>query len=334
MAPRQVLIHTSALTRVADRLDALSRDLARDLGHELDVVLWSPEGVTTADGGSLAPEAVRPEAAWLSIDVLATGALGSMTDTIVTSGSCRWVQGPLAGVDAPPFAKIQEAGIRLSNSDAPNIGVAEYTMSALLAVVHGWARRFDSHRDRTWRQSQWREIGGMTWVIVGFGSIGHEIARRARPFGVEVIGVRRTAVTDPEADRMATMDQLHDELAGADAVVLACPLTEETKGLADEAFFGAMKPGAILVNVARGAVVNSPDLLSALDGGTPGTAILDVFETEPLPPDDPLWEHPSIVLTSHVAGAGAGITPRGDQLFIDQLDNYLRDTPLRLEVMR
>ena len=143
--------------------------------------------------------------------------------------------------------------------------------------------RLEHQRDRHWEQAPWPEIGGQRWVIVGFGSIGHEIAQRARPFGVEIVGIRRTAVHDPAADKMATMDELATELALADVVILACPLTEQTRGLVDADFLAAMRPDAVLVNVARGGVVNDDALLAALDHGTIGSAILDVFDPEPLP---------------------------------------------------
>ncbi|MEL7156021.1 MAG: D-2-hydroxyacid dehydrogenase [Actinomycetota bacterium] len=325
---RQILIPAPAHRRVAAALDGLD--------HELDVLSWAADGVTRAgvDGAGVPVEegAARPEAAWLAPDVLFSGELAAMAKAIVDLGSVQWVQGPLAGVDAPPFGWIRDAGIRLSNSDAPNEGVAEYVLSSLLAVVHDYRARLDAHCERRWAQVPWTEISSMTWAVIGFGSIGRAVARRARPFGVEVIGVRRTAVADDAADRMATLDQLPDVLGRADAVILACPLTDETRHLANADFFAAMKPGSILVNVARGGVVDDEALLAALDRGTPGTAILDVFDTEPLPAEDPLWSHPSIVLTSHVAGAGSGLRPRSDRLFVEQLDNYLAGRPLRLEL--
>lgn len=326
---RQILIPAPAYRRVAAPLEALD--------HRLDVLLWSADGITRAADGddratTVAAGEARPEAAWLAPDVLFSSELAPMATTIVELGTVQWVQGPLAGVDARPFGWIRDAGIRLSNSDAPNEGVAEYVLSSVMSVVHDLPARLAAHRERRWAQVPWPEISSMTWAVIGFGSIGRAVARRARPFGVEVIGVRRTAVEDPAADRMATLDELPDVLGQADVVVLACPLTDATRHLASTAFFSGMRPGSILVNVARGGVVDDDALLDALDRGTPGTAILDVFDTEPLPEDDPLWTHPSIVLTSHVAGAGAGLRPRSDRLFVEQLANYLSGLPLRLEL--
>ena len=116
-------------------------------------------------------------------------------------------------------------------------------------------------------------------------------------------------------------------------VILACPLTEQTRGLVNADFLAAMRPDAVLVNVARGGVVNDDALLAALDHGTIGSAILDVFDPEPLPESSPFWTHENVTVTSHIAGAGAGFLARNDQLFIDQLDDYLSGRPLRLEVV-
>jgi phosphoglycerate dehydrogenase-like enzyme len=319
----QVLLPALAYERVADRLASLP--------HQIEPLLWSSDGVTNKDGQPV--ENPAPGAAWMSIDAFFTGEMMALAQSIVDFGSVSWVQAPLAGIDAPPFQEVIDAGIRFSNSDAPNIGVAEYVMSALLAHRHGIAKRIENQRDRRWEQAPWPEIGGQRWVIVGFGSIGHQIAQRARPFGVEIVGIRRTAVNDSAADKMATMEGLTAELAGADVVILACPLTDQTRGLVNADFLAAMQPEAVLVNVARGAVVNDQALITALDQGVIGAAILDVFDPEPLPESSPLWVHDQITVTSHLAGGGAGFLARNDQLFIDQLDNYLAGRPLRLEVM-
>lgn len=318
----QVLLPAAAYERVSERLAALP--------HDIEPLLWSSDGVLNTDGEPVADPA--PGAAWMSIDAFFSGEIMTLAESIVGLGSVGWAQGPLAGFDAPPFQTVIGAGIRFSNSDAPNIGVAEYVMSALLSHRHGIAQRIQNHRNRHWEQAPWPEIGGQRWVIVGFGSIGHEIAKRARPFGVAIVGVRRTAVDDSAADAMATMADLPAELGAADVVILACPLTDQTRGLVDADFLEAMRPDAVLVNVARGAVVNDQALITALDDGVIGAAILDVFDPEPLPEDNPLWVHDKITVTSHIAGAGAGFLARNDQLFIDQLDDYLAGRPLRLEI--
>jgi len=332
MSKRQVLIPLMAYDRIQSRLEASP--------SELDVVCWSSSGITWPDGSQVAASDYQPEVAWIPIDLLlsekSTGMPGgdfvSFVDSLLESGTVQWVQSCLAGADAPPLQKILSSGIRLSNSDSPNAGVAEYVMAAVMNVVHGWPQRSDHQRQARWVQKGWTEINGGTWLIVGFGSIGGEIAKRAQPFGVEIIGARRTKVEDPRADRMVTMNDLADVLPSADVVVVACPLTDETRGLIDKDFLKQMKASSILVNISRGPVVNTEDLLEALDSTGPQRAILDVFEREPLETASSLWSHPGLTLTSHLAGAGSGIMRRGDDVFIEQLNAYLEGRELRLEI--
>ena len=208
MSKRQVLIPISAYERIRSRLD--------NSQHEFEVLCWSANEVSRPDGSTVAMEDFRPEIGWIPIDLLFAGVSDGMSvpdfllfaDALVESGTIEWVQSCLAGTDAPPLQKILAAGIRLSNSDSPNAGVAEYTMAAIMNVVHGWEERSDDQRNARWNQKSWTEINGGTWLIVGFGSIGGEIAKRARPFGVQIIGARRTAADDERADRMITMDEL------------------------------------------------------------------------------------------------------------------------------
>ncbi|MEC9058365.1 MAG: NAD(P)-dependent oxidoreductase, partial [Actinomycetota bacterium] len=278
MSKRQVLVPLSVYERIRSRLE--------DSPHDFDVLCWSSSGLTHPDGSAVTEPDYRPEIAWIPIDLLFAGTSPGMTtsdfllftEAVVECGTVKWVQSCLAGADAPPLQRILSAGIRLSNSDSPNAGVAEYTMAAIMNVVHGWRQRNDDQRNSKWSQKSWVEINGGTWIIIGFGSIGGEIAKRARPFGVEVVGVRRTEADDPRADRMITVDELGDTLPDADVVIVACPLTDETRGLVDERFLNQMKDDSILVNVSRGPVVNTGDLLEALDAGRSLKAILDVFD--------------------------------------------------------
>ena len=332
MPKRQVLVPSVVYERIRPRLEALP--------HEVEILCWSTSGIHLADGTPFSETDYKPEIGWIPIDLLFAGTSDGMTasdfllfaEALIASGTIKWVQSCLAGADAPPLQKILSAGIRLSNSDSPNAGVAEYVMAAIMNVVHGWGERSDDQRNNKWNQKSWSEINGNTWLIVGFGSIGREVAKRAKPFGVEIVGARRTTINDPLADRMVTMSDLDEILPSADVVVVACPLTEETRGLVNKKFLNTMGQRSILVNVSRGPVVNTHDLLEALNSDRDFKAILDVFDTEPLEAASPLWNHPRVTLTSHIAGAGSGITKRGDDVFFEQLDAYLSGDDLRLEL--
>jgi len=317
-----VLIPAAALPRIADALAALP--------HNFDTLLWDAGTITDVDGEPA--QDPQPVAAWISIELMLSGDRMEFAESIAAMPSIQWAQSPTAGFDAPYCQVVIDAGKRFSNSDAPNVGVAEFVLSAVLSHSHGIAKRIELQKAKKWNQALWPEINGQRWAIVGFGSIGREIAKRARPFGVEVVGVRRSKIDDAAADEMATMDNLHDVLGTADTVILACPLTEQTEGLVDEQFLAAMAPHAVLVNIARGPVVNHDALVAALDAGTISHAILDVLDPEPHPEDSPLWAHEKLTITSHVAGAGMGFFPRNAALFVEQLDNFLADRPLRMEV--
>jgi phosphoglycerate dehydrogenase-like enzyme len=168
-------------------------------------------------------------------------------------------------------------------------------------------------------------------VIVGLGAIGREVAVRARPFGVRVVGVRRSyrdGDTSPHADELCGPDRLDDVLAEADIVVVAAAESAETRGLFDAARFARLRPGAVLCNVARGSLIDQAALLDALADGRLRAAILDVVEPEPLPPDSPLWEAEGVVLSPHSSTSRDGYDDRLLDLLAVNLRHYLRDEPL------
>jgi phosphoglycerate dehydrogenase-like enzyme len=173
-----------------------------------------------------------------------------------------------------------------------------------------------------------REVLDSEWLIIGFGAIGQAVAQRAKGFGARVTGVRRNQDAHPLADRIAPMSALPDLLAQADVVVLCTPLTADTRHLVDARFLAAMKPASVIVNVGRGGLVDEPALLAALDAGTPEHAVLDVFETEPLPQDSPFWGHPRVTLTPHSSGITSGQWSRNETLFLDNLKLFLSGEPL------
>ena len=159
-------------------------------------------------------------------------------------------------------------------------------------------------------------------LIVGYGAIGEAIERRLLPFEVEVVRVARSA-----RDGVHGIDELPALLPDADVVVLVVPLTDATRGLVDAGFLARMKDGALLVNVARGAVVVTDDLVAALHSGRI-TAATDVTEVEPLPSDHPLWRAPGLLISPHVGGASSAMWPRAYRLVRDQLQRYADGAPL------
>ena len=202
-------------------------------------------------------------------------------------------------------------------------------MLGLLAFTKDLARLLDDKAQRRWAHYPTAELRGKTVLVVGLGSIGAEVGRRARAFGMTVIGVNRSGARPAGAyDRIAKVDDLRQLLPLADAVVLSLPSTPETRGLIGAEAIGAMKQGAIFVNVGRGAVVDEPALVAALQQGRLCGAALDVFATEPLPADSPLWGLPNVLISPHTAALSVLENERLVDLFCENLRRYLSSEEL------
>jgi len=298
------------------------------LGPGVEPLLVGEAGEVTLHGQPVATEAVEAEAAWTNADVFFSPVARQFMVAMLKSPGLKWVQSGAAGFDNPVFGQIVQKGARLTTSHGQAVGMADYVLWGVLDALQGGPRRRAAQAAGEWKRHPFREVSGSRWLIVGFGAIGKGVAHRARAFGAHITGVRRSQAADPSADRIAAQADLPELLPDSDVVVLACPLTAETRHVANAAFFSAMKPGAILVNVGRGGLVDEPALSAALDRGVPEHAVLDVFETEPLPSGSPFWAHPRVTLTPHSSGMSAGNAPRNDALFLDNLKRYVEGQPL------
>ena len=284
-------------------------------------------------GDTVERDAADPEVAWGTSDLYAEGApIRAFLGLIRRADSLKWFQSPAAGYDDPIFTELANRGVRVTNAHVNGIPIAEFVMRAVLdhfQKAHLWR---EAERAGEWKTHDWREVHGTTWLVVGLGSIGGGVASRARAFGATVIGCRRQANPDDPVDRAVSLPELPSVAGDADVVVLCVPATPETSGLVDEAFLAAMRPGSVLVNVARGSLVDEKALLAALDRGVPEAAILDVFAEEPLPREHPFWAHPRVTVTAHNSAGGTGRHIRQAELFELNLDLYLRRSPLQNDV--
>ena len=208
-----------------------------------------------------------------------------------------------AGYDHLPLDDFAERDIALTTASGvhgPNI--AEHVIGAFLA----FARRFFEARrrqnERQWRALQSGELNGSTVAVVGLGAIGRTIVDRLSGFDVDTVGVRYTPEKGGPTDEVYGFDDIHEAVADAEYVAVACPLTDATEGLFDEQVFRTMRPDAVLVNVARGPVVDTEALTSAIRGNHIGAAQLDVTDPEPLPEDHPLWGFDNVFITPHASG--------------------------------
>src|SRR5690349_3483346 len=311
-----------------ERSWARNRDALEALGGAIQPLLINDAGEIALSGVAVTTDEAQPDAAWANTDTFFSGAGRNFMAAALKSANLKWVQSGAAGFDNPVFGQIVQKGAALTTSHGQAVGMADYVLWGVLDALQGGSGRRAAQAARDWKRQPFREIAGSSWVIVGFGAIGKGVAERARAFGAHITGVRRNQDLDPSADRIAAQGDLPTLLPDADVVVLACPLTAETRHMADAAFFGAMKPGSIFVNVGRGGLVDEPALLAALDRGVPEHAVLDVFETEPLPAESRFWAHPRVALTPHSSGMSAGNAPRNDALFLDNLTRFAAGQPL------
>jgi phosphoglycerate dehydrogenase-like enzyme len=179
-----------------------------------------------------------------------------------------------------------------------------------------------------------RDLRGQTMLVYGLGAIGSEIARLAHLLGLKIIGVRRGQSPVEHVDEMYTPDQLGDLLPRCDWLTIACPLTDETRGMFTAALLGKLPAGARLINISRGEILDEPALIAALESGRLAGAYLDVFVQEPLPAASPLWDLPNVIVTPHNSVASAGNDARVNSLFLDNLKRWADNRPLINEVKK
>lgn len=319
-----LLIYRPTLDRLGDRI--------RDAAPAVRMLTMGDDGTFELDGHAIPAPDIAPHLAWMNIDLYVSPNREAFFQSLLDSPTLAWVQTAAAGLDSPLFGQLIEKGVRLCNSDAQAPSMADFVVGNVMAYLQGYERRLAAQAEKQWQFLPFRELGRTHWLIIGYGNIGRETARRLKGFGTKVTGIRRTPVQDEFADRIDTLAALGEHLPHADVVLLACSLNDQTRGLVDAAFLAGMKQGGILVNVGRGGLVDEPALIDALDGDNLQHVVLDVFETEPLPSTSPLWSHPKALVTSHTSGFGDGLEERGDALFLDNLARYLAGDPLRNEV--
>ncbi|MGI8550290.1 MAG: D-2-hydroxyacid dehydrogenase [Dehalococcoidia bacterium] len=266
----------------------------------------------------------------MSSDMWATGMAPRVLEQFAEMKSLRWLQTSSAGVDRPVYARLLARGVILTNRGSHNsIPVAQHVLALMLARARRLSEYRELQAERLWKRLAADELTEATVLIVGLGDIGREVARLCRVFGMRVLGMRRRAAPDPLLDEVLPADRLREVLPRADYVVLACPLTEATRGLIDAGALAAMKPTAYLINVARGPVVDAQALAAALHAGCIGGAALDVFTPEPLPADSPLWSVPNLTITPHGAASSPLGPERGARNFLDNLARYVRGESLQ-----
>jgi phosphoglycerate dehydrogenase-like enzyme len=236
-----------------------------------------------------------------------------------------------AGVDRLLFPDLVEGNTIVTNSrgvfDEP---IAEYVLGLVLAFAKDLHTTVRLQGERRWRHRETERITGARALVAGTGPIGRAIGRRLAAAGLRVSGAGRTArAADPDLGTVHPMERLPEALADADYVVLAAPLTADTRNMIDAAALARMKPSARLINVGRGQLVAEDDLIGALRAGRIAGAALDVFVDEPLAPSSPLWTMPNVIVSPHMSGDAAGWREELVRLFTENLDRFVHGRDLR-----
>ena len=341
MAPTQVLIASPLETELAARIQAA--DPRAEVLFEPELL---PPARYPADhrGDPAFRRDPGAEARWRALLDRAEVLFGvpgdsadDLAEVVTTLTRLRWVHATSAGAGE----QVRKAGLPAealervtvtTSSGVHAVPLAEFAILGLLAVAKELPRFVEDQRARAWPEVRrpLRELDGQTLFLVGLGDIGLETARLGKAFGMRTVGFRRTEGPPPEH-----VDEVHGprrlaELAGrADAMVVSLPLTDQTAGLIDRATIEALPPSCIFVNVGRGGVVDEPSLIEVLRDRCIAGAVLDVFATEPLPADSPLWTLDNVVVTPHAVALSARENERITELFVANLRRYLDGRPLR-----
>jgi phosphoglycerate dehydrogenase-like enzyme len=260
-------------------------------------------------------------------------------EVLARAPGLRWFHLCGVGVDRQRYGPLMERGVRITNSiGVNNEPIALNAVTGMLMLIREFPHHIEAQRERAWRPIDWDspilplDPAGQKLVLVGVGAVGSRIAEFAKLLRMHVVGVRRSPYAGEAVDEMVPPRELDRVLVDADWLVLACTLTEETRGLVDARRLGLLKRGARLVNISRGAVVNEEALIEALQGGQLRGAYLDVFAKEPLPQDSPLWQMPNVIMTPHNAAISRGKYQREAGLFFENLRRWARDEALINEV--
>ena len=279
------------------------------------------------------------EVAYLTRDISFSEHYPVFGETLTAAPNLKWVHFVNTGVDQHPFLRnLVERGVRLTTSAGSNgEPVAQTAICGLLMLARKFPHWWAAQGRREWTPLREdgvpRDLPGQTVLIVGLGTVGMTVARFCQMLGMQVIGVRRSPRRpDDPVHEIRTLAALPELLARCDWVVLACPLTPETRRIINTATLARLPRGAHLVNVARGEVVDESAVIAALQSGQLGGAYLDVFEKEPLPVDSPLWDLPNAVVSPHNASASSGNDDRAMRIFLANLVKWAQGKPLQNEV--
>jgi len=244
----------------------------------------------------------------------------------------QWIHSLWTGVEGILTRELSEHPAPLTNGRGVfRWPLADWVIAVMLFFAFDLRRVLQQQEQGIWKPVSGRMLEGQTLGIVGYGSIGSAAAERARPFGIRIAALRRRIElfrTDSFVNQDYGPERLHDLLASSDYVLAATPLTAATRGLIGAAEMAVMKPTAVLINVGRGPVIDEQALVRALQSGAIRGAALDVFDTEPLPPDNPFWKMSNVLLSPHTADRVEGFLAPALDCFLENLERFMKGSPL------
>jgi phosphoglycerate dehydrogenase-like enzyme len=256
-----------------------------------------------------------------------------LPDMFPYAGRVQWVHSIAAGIDSILSSELIASPVILTNGRGVfRRPLGEWVIAAMLFFSYDLRRLLKQQREQRWEKFEPIELRGRTLGIVGYGEIGRTAAELARPFGMRIVAVRRKpelSVQDPLLDKVYPPARMNEMLGECDFVVVAAPLTRETRKLVGAPQFEAMKRSAVIINVGRGPVIDETAMIAALESGRIRGAGLDVFETEPLPAGHPLYRLSNVLLSPHCADQTAGWLDRAVEFFVENFERFRKGEPLQ-----
>jgi phosphoglycerate dehydrogenase-like enzyme len=310
---------------VSDNVWARHGDAIRSISPGVTPIIY--------EGNEVLPEEIIPtiNTVFYSSDLWPDRSRGFVL-SILKATSVKWMHTFSAGVDSPFFVQLMERGIRLTNSSGATASpIAQTTILYMLALSRNVRAWFQDQEKHEWTRHEFAELDGARLAVIGMGPIGIEIARLGVALNMNVEAIRRTP-TGTEPCPTFSFDQLSSVLTRADWVAVALPLTDDTRQIFNAETFAIMKQGAHFINIGRGELVDEEALITALQSGHLAGAALDVFATEPLPADSPLWDMDNVIITPHSSSASAQSGLRSEDIFVKNFARYVAGEPLINEV--
>jgi phosphoglycerate dehydrogenase-like enzyme len=262
-----------------------------------------------------------------------SGSLALFRSVFGMCPNLRWVHSRSVGLERTLFPELIESPVPLTNSiGVYSASLGEFTLAAILNFAKDFRRMIRNQAAGVWEPFDVTPVAGQTVGIIGYGDIGRAIAARVRPLGMSVLTVKRHASTSRAADSLVEMtyspEHRIEMISRCDYLVVAAPLTAETRGMIGAPEFAAMKPTAVVINVGRGPIIDEPALLKALSTGKIKGAALDVFDQEPLPPGHPFYKLENVLLSPHCADHTPDWLDQAMELFIAQYQRFRKGEPL------